>query len=239
MADSRNYNQAANLENSGFGGGQRRGNYGGYRGGGNGSRPLPQEPPYTAYVGNLPDGLVQGDIDQMFVKLSVKSVRLVRDKETDKFKGFAYVEFTDLKSLKEALTYNGALFEQREIRVDVASDKRNDSRGGRSNRGRAPANQSYRGGFERGRGGGQAAGGNHGGGGQFRQTASFSSNRRERRDSGSRPGGQTDFREPSPSSAAARPKLKLQPRSKDANQNDEVKRNASIFGTGKPREEKQ
>jgi len=66
---------------SGFGGG-----YGGYRGGGGGydsrsgggrrggHRPLPDEAPFTAYIGNLPTGIVQGDIEQIFSSLSVNLV---------------------------------------------------------------------------------------------------------------------------------------------------------------------
>jgi len=53
---------------------QDGGNYGsrGSQNSGGGSRKqIPDEPPFTAFVGNLPNGLVQGDVDDMFKKLKV------------------------------------------------------------------------------------------------------------------------------------------------------------------------
>ncbi|XP_032677034.1 eukaryotic translation initiation factor 4H-like isoform X2 [Odontomachus brunneus] len=100
-------------------------------------KPLPTEPPYTAYVGNLPNGVVQGDVDKIFEKLNVKVIRLVKDRDTDKFKGFCYVEFEDLADLEAALEMDGAVeVDKSVIKIDVAELKRNDRSGGFDRRGR-------------------------------------------------------------------------------------------------------
>ena len=52
-------------------------NDGGYNDGGDnrgGKKPIPNEPPYTAFVGNLPDGIVQGDVEIMFKPLKVRTL---------------------------------------------------------------------------------------------------------------------------------------------------------------------
>lgn len=64
-------------------------------------------------------------------------MRLVRDRETDKFRGFCYVEFDDIHSLEEALTLDGIVnVEGHYLRIDVADGKRSD-RGGGFDRGRS------------------------------------------------------------------------------------------------------
>lgn len=96
------------------------------RGGGGSNGPprnhvIPNEPPYTAYIGNAPETMVQGDFEKhLFVDLKVKQVRLVRDRQTDRFRGFAYVDFEDADSLKRAIDMDGTYINDRPIRIDVA-----------------------------------------------------------------------------------------------------------------------
>ncbi|XP_015928069.1 eukaryotic translation initiation factor 4H [Parasteatoda tepidariorum] len=205
------------------------------------SKPIPSEPPFTLYVGNLPQGVVQGDIEDIFKGLSVASIRLVRDKDTDKFKGYCYVEFDDLDSLKHGLELDGAIVEGRSLRVDIADGRRNDRGGFRGGRGG--------GGFDRGTPGrGRFNDGGGRGRGNFR--GGFNERDQDRGRGSGNYGRSTpirnsefrnaEFKEPSSEEAAARPRLKLLPRSvKDpVNAVADTSNRSSIFGEAKPRDEK-
>lgn len=98
------------------------------------------EPPYQIYVGNLPPNTVQGDIDVIFKSLKISTARLVRDKETDIFKGYGFVEFHDVESLKKSLELDGAEYCGRVLRIHPCDNKRKEQ------------NRNQRGGFDRNRG---------------------------------------------------------------------------------------
>nr|XP_016999703.1 eukaryotic translation initiation factor 4H isoform X1 [Drosophila takahashii] len=113
-----------------------RGGYEHARGGFGGDRPtkqLPTEPPFIAFVGNLPQGLVQGDVIKIFQDFEVKNVRLVKDRETDQFKGFCYVEFETLENLQRALECDGRIKLDdlsAPLRIDIADGRRKNDRPG-------------------------------------------------------------------------------------------------------------
>ncbi|KDR79063.1 hypothetical protein GALMADRAFT_244838 [Galerina marginata CBS 339.88] len=81
--------------------------------------PLPSQPPYTAFVGNLAFDLTESELEQFFSGIKTKSVKIIKDKD-EKPKGFGYIEFEELEGLKDALSKSGSNFSGRTIRVSVA-----------------------------------------------------------------------------------------------------------------------
>ncbi|KAJ7677329.1 hypothetical protein B0H17DRAFT_1079408 [Mycena rosella] len=81
--------------------------------------PLPTQPPYTAFIGNLSFDLTEQELEEFFGSSKTKSIKIIKDRE-EKPKGFGYIEFEDLDSLKEALAKSGSNFSGRTIRVSVA-----------------------------------------------------------------------------------------------------------------------
>jgi RNA recognition motif-containing protein len=81
--------------------------------------PLPTQPPYTAFVGNLAFDLTEMELEEFFGSPETKSIKIIKDRD-DKPKGFGYIEFTKLEDLKDALAKSGSNFSGRTIRVSVA-----------------------------------------------------------------------------------------------------------------------
>ncbi|KAK3845366.1 MAG: hypothetical protein J3R72DRAFT_436593 [Linnemannia gamsii] len=84
---------------------------------------LPTRPPYTIHLGNLPFDATDADVESFFNQSKVTSVRIMKDFE-DKPKGFGYVEFDSLDSLKKSLERNGQSLCGRSVRVSVAEPPR-------------------------------------------------------------------------------------------------------------------
>lgn len=79
------------------------------------------------YVGGVPFGLSEGDLLAVFAQYGeIVDVNLVREEETGKSKGFAFVAYEDQRSTNLAVdNLNGAQILGRTIRVDHVSNHRN------------------------------------------------------------------------------------------------------------------
>ena len=101
------------------------------------------------YVGNLSYATTEDDLRTLFAQAgTVKAVTLIKDRDTGRSKGFAFVEFeTQVEAQKAISMFNGQQMGDRELNVNLA---------------RPREERTGRGGFG-GRGGGR--GGSRGGGG--------------------------------------------------------------------------
>jgi len=106
---------------------------GGGRGGGRGyENPIPDGPPFTAFVGDLPRTINESELAQLFMEdkpRKIVEVRLLKDRDTGEPKGVGYVEFESRDDLCSALTLHGMPFQGRQLRVDVAAPRRGSSDG--------------------------------------------------------------------------------------------------------------
>ncbi|SPO02954.1 related to translation initiation factor eIF-4B [Cephalotrichum gorgonifer] len=116
------------------GGGMGSSSFGGDRGYARSSAPLPlpTRPPFTAHIGNLPYDVTMEALTEIFESCGVANVRIIEDRELQRPKGFAYIEFNDLDGLKKGLDLDGETFSGRYMKVKVADTQR--SSGGESNR---------------------------------------------------------------------------------------------------------
>ncbi|CAO3591718.1 unnamed protein product [Absidia cylindrospora] len=81
---------------------------------------LPTEPPFTAHIGNLSFDVNDDDVANFFSGMKIVQVRILRDRDSDRHKGYGYIEFEDLESLKAALELNGESLQNRAVRVNIA-----------------------------------------------------------------------------------------------------------------------
>lgn len=90
--------------------------------------PLPTNPPYTAFIGNLAFDVTESEMATFFGGYETKSIKIIKDRD-DRPKGFGYIEFATLDGLKDALARSGQSFANRVVRVSVAEPPKERSGG--------------------------------------------------------------------------------------------------------------
>jgi RNA recognition motif-containing protein len=115
------------------------------------------------YVGNLSYATTEDELRTLFAQAgTVKSVALIKDRDTGRSKGFAFVEFeTQVEAQKAISMFNGQQLGDRELTVNLARPREEGGRGGFGGRG------GGRGGSRGGSGGGGGRGGYGGGRGGY------------------------------------------------------------------------
>jgi RNA recognition motif-containing protein len=79
----------------------------------------------TLYVGNLPWESSEEELEKLFAEMAVvESVRIIRDRETGRSKGFGFVELADGTNLEEIIaSTNGMLMGGRTLVVNEAKPR--------------------------------------------------------------------------------------------------------------------
>ena len=84
------------------------------------------------FIAGLPIEVDEAELSAVFGDFGpVKSLRIIKDRETKESKGFGFVEMVNEDEAKEAIKcMNGASYYGRRITVNIAQDKASDFNGG-------------------------------------------------------------------------------------------------------------
>lgn len=84
------------------------------------------------YVGNLSYTTTENDLQTLFAEAgTVTSVALIKDRDTGRSKGFAFVEMASQAEAENAIKmFNGKSFGDRELTVNIARPREERSSGG-------------------------------------------------------------------------------------------------------------
>ncbi|XP_058444812.1 eukaryotic translation initiation factor 4B [Malaya genurostris] len=95
---------------------------------------IPHNPPYLAYISNLPYDLNDDDLYNFFDGMEITSLRLPRDdNDSGRLRGFGYIEFGRRQDLIDALSIPEPVIHSRRIRIDLSSEN-DQKRSQRNNR---------------------------------------------------------------------------------------------------------
>lgn len=85
---------------------------------------------YKLYVGNLSYTTSETDLQTLFAQAgAVKSVALIKDRDSGRSKGFAFVEMENQQDMQNAISmFNGKDFQDRALSVSIARPR--EERGG-------------------------------------------------------------------------------------------------------------
>lgn len=77
------------------------------------------------YIGNLSFDTVTADIETLFAKSgTIKSINLVKDRDTGNLKGFGFVEMSTVQEANSAVKIlNDVEFMGRNIKVNIAKER--------------------------------------------------------------------------------------------------------------------
>lgn len=123
---------------------------------------------YKLYVGNLSYTTSETDLQTLFAEAgAVKSVALIKDRDSGRSKGFAFIEMENQKDMQNAITmFNGKEFQDRALSVSAARPREERSGGGFGGGGGYGKSRGGGGGYNSDRGGRRDN--NRSGGGQKR-----------------------------------------------------------------------